>query len=243
MAQVHMELDTDIPLCHNHPTMGFWDVCLGIFEVGAKALPWDRYLAPKDPYKKLEEFAQGLPSQAAAEETTRATAILARGGQVESPPGPASTYDLPTRAETTTELKRRLAKELYRAELDLSNKLRIAGKPCDCLDAKHSLGLEAAAEELIAEEPDNPVYDEIIGWIKGSIHKCTIEAIASGAYDDEYPRMALEFKEFRKRVLGTTALRAMVAPEPQITLEEAQKLAAEEAANEVKKRWHSQERK
>ena len=129
------------------------------------------------------------------------------------PPRP----ELPTTEETTAELKRRLGKELYRAELDLSNKLRIAGKPCDCLEAKHTLGLEAVAEELIPQEPTNPVYFEILQWIKVNHSKVTIEAIVSGKYDEEYPQMAAEFKGFRKRILGTTVLTAMIAPKEQIT--------------------------
>ncbi len=151
--------------------------------------------------------------------------------------------ELPTAEETAQALKRRLGKELYRAELDLSNKLRIAGKPCDCLDSKHTLLLEAAAEELIAQEPDNPVYFEIIDWIRQNRPKVTIAAISSRQYDEEYPKMAAEFKVFRKRIMGTTTLTAMVEPKEQITLEEAKNLAAEEATKEVEERWHSQEKK
>lgn len=159
-------------------------------------------------------------------------------------PGTASTVqgttlrpELPTTEETTAELKRRLAKELYRAELDLSNKLRIAGKPCDCLEYKHSLGLQAAAEELIAQEPTNRVYSEIIQWLEDNRPKLTIEAIASRKYDEEYPMMASEFKAFRKRIMGTTELRAMRQPERQITLEEAKQLAAQQVAREVEHQW------
>jgi hypothetical protein len=164
----------------------------------------------------------------------------------EKPPGVApqlaTQQPLPTTEETRQVLRRRLAKELYRAELDLAGGLRIAGKPCDCLDSKHSLGLEAAAEELISSEPDNPVYQEILVWLKQNHPKVTIEAIASGQYEKEYPSMAGQFREFRKRIMGTTTLTAMIEPKEQISLEEAKKLAAEEAAKEVEKRWHSQEK-
>ena len=63
---------------------------------------------------------------------------------VESLQGTATAVP-PTPEETTQGLKRRLGKKLYRARLDISNKLRIAGKPGDCLDAKHTPGLEAVA--------------------------------------------------------------------------------------------------
>jgi hypothetical protein len=145
---------------------------------------------------------------------------------------------LPTKEETVAELKRRLTKELYKAELDLANGLRIAGKPCTCLDprTKHTLMLEAAAEELISEEPDNPVYRDIIRWIGENQHKLTVEAIASGKYDQEYPQMAAQFRDFRKRVAGSLDVKATM-PFKGITLEEAQKLAAEEAKKEVALRW------
>ena len=123
-------------------------------------IPIERVLfPPRDGTKALEEFAAGMKPSESQEETsgqqkTTASTAVKPAVTVESPQG-TSTAVLPTPEETTQELKRRLGKELYRAELDLSNKLRIAGKPCDCLDAKHTLGLEAVAEELIAQEPSN----------------------------------------------------------------------------------------
>jgi len=40
--------------------------------------------------------------------------------------------------------------------------------------------------------------------------------------------------------MGTTALRAMVEPEEQISLRDAKKMAAEEAAKEVEARWRKE---
>jgi len=211
-------------------------------------VPIERFVLPHpDHTKALEDFAKSLPrserqKEAPSEQktgittqaTTAATAVIAEERK---------TAELPTTEETRQVLRRRLAKELYRAELDLAGGLRIAGKPCDCLDSKHSLGLEAAAEELISSEPDNPVYQEILVWLKQNHPKVTIEAIASGQYKEEYPSMAGQFREFRKRIMGTATLTAMIEPKEQISLEEAKKLAAEEAAKEVEKRWRSQEKK
>jgi hypothetical protein len=156
-----------------------------------------------------------------------------------SPPAPAVVRTLPTRDETTHELKRRLARELYRAELDLAGGLKIAGKACDCLEYKHSVGLEAAAEELISQDPGNPVYKEIVQWTKDNLAKVTVEAIQSGKYDADYPRMALQFKEFRKRVVGTSETGPRPRPAPTMTLEEAKKMAADQAAAEVERKWNS----
>ena len=170
----------------------------------------------------------------------------------------AAVVDLPDREQTTLELKRRLAKELYKAELDLANGLMIAGRPCDCLSNKHTLQLEACAEELISQDPDNNVYQEINQWIVDNGSKVSPEAIYSGKYKLEYPHMALQFKEFRKRVLGSSmekpAIRTTPKPAPmqiqhlpnsgekqqEITLEEAQEIAAEQAKAEVRKRWIAQ---
>lgn len=126
---------------------------------------------------------------------------------------------LASSAETKKELKRRLGKELYRAELDLGAKLRIAGAPCDCLDSKHTLGIEAAAEELISHEPHNPVYSEIIDWIRVNQPKLTPQAITSGKYDQEYLEMAAQFRDFRKRVMGTEP----EAPQEETTIEHAKR--------------------
>ncbi len=186
-------------------------------------VPIERVLfSPPDNTKALEEFATSLsgtksPKEAPVSEKPISTITR-------PPPRP----ELPTPEETTRELKRRLGKELYRAELDLSGNLRIAGKPCDCLDQKHTLGLEATAEELVAQEPNNSIYAEILQWIKTNRSKVTIEAIVSSQYDQEYPRMAAEFKGFRKRIMGTTSLSAMIAPKEQVTLEGANKLAAKD---------------
>lgn len=140
--------------------------------------------------------------------------------------------------ETTTELKRRLAKELYRAELDLAAGLKIANRPCDCLSQKHALMLEAAAEELISQDPGNAsVYQDIIKWIPYNQNKVTPEAIQSGKYASEYPGMANEFKLFRKRVMGSVVENAG-KPAGSLTLEDAKKLAAEEAAKEVERAWN-----
>lgn len=188
---------------------------------------------------------------------TEQEAIDRESGRVKAvetakPPAPVAHVDLkvqhlapkialPTAAETTQELKRRLGRELYKAELDLSAGLLIAGKPCDCLDNKHRLGIEAVAEELIASDPSNSVYQDILQWFKDNGHKVTVAAISSGEFKAEYPFMANLFKEFRKRTLGTAAFDAL-APEPQpFTLEQAKKFAAEEAMAKVEKIWVAQQ--
>lgn len=190
----------------------------------------------------LVKVAMSRPKKVATESAESTSLPATAGGQPLSE-SQHPTISLPTTEETATELKRRLARELYKAELDLSGGLKIAGKPCDCLDHKHTLFLEAAAEELISQDPSNPVYSEIIQWVKDNQHKVTVEAIHGGVYKSEYPKMASQFKDFRKRVMGTAAFSAMGEPPQTITLEEAKKLAAEEAEKEIERKWHLAEKK
>lgn len=116
---------------------------------------------------------------------------------------------LPTTAETLEELRRRLGKELYQMEWDLKGGARIAGKPCDCLGSKHNLGLEAVAEELMSYER-NPVYSEILNWLKSHQAKFPVEVIAQ-TEPDYYRGLAPEVRDFRKRVMGTEKLSALRA--------------------------------
>jgi hypothetical protein len=110
--------------------------------------------------------------------------------------------DLPTTAETLKELKRRLAKELYRVELDLQSGARISGKPCDCLSkAKHSAGIEATAEELMSYEA-NPLYGRVISWVNS--HATVFEPSEIAKRPPEYYQaIAPEVRAFRKEVMGT----------------------------------------
>jgi hypothetical protein len=158
----------------------------------------------------------------------------------------SSKISLPNREETTRELKRRLARELYKAELDLANGLMIAGKPCDCLSEKHTLQLDAGAEELVSQDPTNSVYQEIRQWIVNNQHKITPSAIISGKYKKEYPHMALQFKEFRKRTLDTAdvaEVKTIPMQKHELTLEEAKIIAAEQAAAKVERIWNAQKSK
>ncbi len=123
-----------------------------------------------------------------------------------SKPAPESApLELPTEAETVVELKRRLGKEIAKAEIDLTNKLKIPSKDgkmlaCSCLDQKHNLVIEGAAEELIPKEPKNTVYQEVIDWFKANQPIMTARASASGQYDEKYLAMAGELGEFRRRI-------------------------------------------
>lgn len=125
------------------------------------------------------------------------------------PAARARTIETASTGETIAWQRREIAKELYRLQMNLAAGGMIAGKPCDCLSGKHVLGLEALAEETMAMHQD-PVYQQVLDWTKEVDSKGTPDAIASGKYADDYPRMAGEARAFRKRLLGTEDTRAMV---------------------------------
>jgi hypothetical protein len=171
-----------------------------------------------------------------------------------------SNIDMPSTEDTISELKRELVKQLNEAVGDLSRGLMIINRPCSCLELKHQLEIEGAAEELIPMDPDNTVYNEIIQWFKDNGYKVIPEAIVSGKFKEEYPRMASQFRSFRDRigyrderalkklheVLSSDKSNVVMIPldapkdKDELTLEEAQELAAEEARARVAKRWTEQ---
>jgi len=119
------------------------------------------------------------------------------------------TIALPTTEETVAELRRRLGKELYRLEMDLQGGARFAGKPCDCLEHKHKLGLEATTEELMSYETD-PVYGKIINWL--NLHEYPPKEVLK--HPPEYfQKLAPELRRFRKRVMGTESPQALLKKE------------------------------
>lgn len=176
---------------------------------------------PRDNTKALEEFAAGMRSPTspgkAPPQQKMTTTITTEREEAATVPAPALRHERPTTEETTAQLKRRLAKECYKTELDLANGLLINGKPCDCLNDKHALFFESICEELIPLDPQNPIYREILGWVKAALPKATPEAISSGRYDAEYPLMASQMRDFRKRLTGSTSRLAMIEPKKQST--------------------------
>jgi tyrosine-protein phosphatase YwqE len=119
--------------------------------------------------------------------------------------------ELATTEDTIIELKRRLGKEIYRMELDLQGGGRINGKVCDCLGAKHSLGLESCAEELMSYE-SNPVFQDVIDWLHAHQHDFIPRVIASHE-KSYYQDMIPEVRKLRKRVMGTDDVKALFTPE------------------------------
>lgn len=110
----------------------------------------------------------------------------------------AAPVKIATTPATQKRLKERLAKELYRFQLDLEDGAVIGGLPCDCLDGKHKLGLQATAEELLAMD-DTHVPQEVLGWL--STHEPELNPAAITKYGpDHYKKLATDMREFRKKL-------------------------------------------
>ncbi|GAJ05557.1 unnamed protein product [marine sediment metagenome] len=96
---------------------------LGLVTGIINRVPIERVLfPPRDNIKALEEFAATMTApvapQKAPPEQKMTTTITAEREKAATVPAPAARHDLPTTEETAQALKRRLGKELYRAELD-----------------------------------------------------------------------------------------------------------------------------
>ncbi len=153
----------------------------------------------------LEEKARTLAVKVHAGEMTHDQAVEELRQAAMPPPAQTvapATLKGPSTEETVADLRHRLAKELYRLELDLLTGGRIAGRPCDCF-SKHAFGLEALAEELMSMDRD-PVYGEVIAWLREREPEFTPAAIAQ-TEASYYQGLAPTVRGFRKRVLGASA--------------------------------------
>lgn len=101
--------------------------------------------------------------------------------------------------ETVRHQKREMAKEMLLLEAHLVQKCKIKNVACDCCK-KHPIMLEALANETIGITGDDS-YREIADWAKEVAPITTAEASASGQYDEQYPELARQLREMRKKVM------------------------------------------
>ena len=106
-----------------------------------------------------------------------------------------------TTQETIAYQNRELSKVLLALETHLSQGCRIAGKACDCCSPKHPLELEKLSEEVLTMT-DNPIYHKIIQFAHEVARKANVRAIESGRYESEYPILAIQARDLRKRIMA-----------------------------------------
>ncbi|MBA7558416.1 hypothetical protein ES708_00019 [subsurface metagenome] len=199
-------------------------------------VPIERVLfPPRDNTKALEEFAATLtapvaPKEAPPEQKTTPTITQeAQSGGV----SPEQLIDYQ---------KREIGKLLLRMESHYAQRLRIKGIPCDCGSSKHLLDIESLCEETIPMIDKPQVYYRITDWVKEVGPKSTDEAAKSGLYDVEYPTFSHQARDFRKEIIGSIDPATLFpqrpgGAEPEMTLEEAKKEAAEKAAKHIEQFW------
>jgi len=123
-------------------------------------------------------------------------------------PAPVSKPAGVTTEATIRYQKRELVKELILLEGHLQQGCKIGGEACDCC-FKHPIKIEGLAQETAGMSPD-PVYRELSDWVNEISPKTTADAAASGKYDDQYPKMAVQAREFRKAIMSTDITKEVV---------------------------------
>lgn len=174
-------------------------------------LPIERLLVkPRDTAadrEELKEILSGVAQSPQAEKPPITPGLLQpRIAKPQHPrlesPEPAAVSAVSTQ-ETIDYQKREIGKELLVMERHLVQKFRIAGKVCDCGQSRHLLLLEKMCEETLSMDTSPDTYNQILEWVSDLGPKCTIEAVGSGLYDNEYKEFALKARDLRKELLGT----------------------------------------
>lgn len=120
--------------------------------------------------------------------------------------------------ETIAYQNREIGKELLLLEKHLQQGCKITNSkgiptPCDCCQ-RHPLTLEGLTGEAVGMSSD-PIYPELNNWVRNLSQITTPEASGSGRYDDQYPVLAKTARDFRKKIMGTDQVIALLSPEEQ----------------------------
>jgi len=107
---------------------------------------------------------------------------------------------MPTPEQTLAYQNGHITNQLLLMAVHYVEKLKMNGIPCDCLPKKHFKILKAFIQETIPMVEDPDVYYRLIDWLEEVAPKSSYEANKSGLYDDEYPGMAYEARQFVKEI-------------------------------------------
>ena len=118
---------------------------------------------------------------------------------VEAPASKATAPGVSTK-DTVAYQNRELVKEMLLLEAHLQQGCKIGGVACDCC-SKHPITIEALAHET-SGMTGRPVYTKVAEWARKVGPITTSEASASGTYDEEYPKVAVELRGIRKELMA-----------------------------------------
>ncbi len=201
------------------------------------------FFPPRDNAKALEEFVRTQSPPESQNKAPSASKTTTPSKTPERAAQPTSTAVLErpglTTEQTIAYQNREIGKQLLAMESHYAQGMKIAGTPCDCGATKHLLYLEELCQETVPMAGEPSVYEEIVSWVREAEPKSTAEAAKSGRHDQDYPVLSGQARDFRKRLMGTLSPAAMIETREPVSLEEAKKMAAAEAAKEVEKRWQS----
>jgi len=195
--------------------MGFWTMALTLLS----KVPLEKFLIKPASNDKEEAFYRHLENKAnKTPSPPREIAIKEPEPLTKTPAElPSSPRELITKqgrindADIIAYQKREIGKALLLFQTHLQQRCKIGGKACDCCE-KHPLLIEALAEESLGIMGD-PVYQEIADWARELAPITTETASASLKYDEIYPAEAIKARKFRKAVMGTDEVAALVSPE------------------------------
>ena len=186
-------------------------VSLGLFALAK--LPVEKlFFRKRDSGKALEELETKLLSNKPPTSPTAQSSLRGATPEVRQPSSvTTSAPNRVTTPETVEYQKRELGKEIMLLEKHLQQKCKIAGKACDCCE-KHPIAIEALAQETLGITGD-PLFGNIAAWAKEIAPITTEDASRSGEHDGEYPGLAVEARKWRKRLMGTTDVKALLSPQ------------------------------
>ncbi|GAI12575.1 unnamed protein product [marine sediment metagenome] len=168
-----------------------------------------------------EEFHGGTPDM------TSTTQDTIKAPEIE-PQSHTSSPGVSTE-ETIAYQKRELGKQLLLLQNHLEQGCRIpptTGEPCDCCSPRHTVTIEALALETYGITGD-PIYQDLAKWAEEIERKTTIPEIESGRHN--YGEDAVEARKYRKKLLGSESLGALLSPsEHNQIAERATKMVEEE---------------
>ncbi len=192
--------------------------------------PWERIaFRPPNHTKHLERLAavstassqsvpegENRPSSAEHAQTTGPSAVMVREG-----------LDLGTLGYQ----EQKAYNELWLAESHAKEDFLGCGTDVDC-GFKHGLNFVAVAQETKSMTTD-PIWQQIDDLGQELQIKAHPERVKEGTHHDEYQALAIKISQPRREMQK----RIMARRKPSLSLEEAKRVAAEEAAKAIEESW------
>lgn len=205
-------------------------------------IPFERILIPpRDNAKSLQGFVTSLERTENRNEVPSEQKTVTSTVQKPQRVGQSGSTGVITRQDLDPETMRwqleEARGELWELEGHLKHYCKGCGADFSCC-FKHSQNIIDIARETKSMTTD-PIWDAITKLGEEIRQKAHPDHIRAETYFAEFPQLTVRVSELRRPI--ETQLIQLSSPE--ISLEEAKKLAAEEAAKEVERQWQSQEKK